>query len=614
MIKNLYSNRNQNLLSSLKHKKVNLISLNKTIIIPTFNSLSKCSTNRNSSSFSLRIPTTIKNKFIPKIKKFSESKAIIPSMKVNTDIYSRNSKIINLKSLENRENDNNYYKKFVSLKICQNNKRNVPNINNNVEIINEKSLSIFKPYKFNNLSLSWKKKNVNLSRNSGLKINPIKLNEKSYNEKCFKSIFKKKNNNIKLDIFNEIKNDLNIKKEVIKKSNIILLGHKDISIKNENKNLIINNIKKSKNRDKFLKYILKNNNRIKIKNIDLIKKNIIKKSERKIENRIKLKFNNKKFKIIRNNNNINESPKKNFYTKKIYYILEEESNRNFIKSKIFNIKNIISNINTKGIINEYLEITYKTKELIFNFIKTFNLDKSNSLTFNYNIIEMKLLHINLEYEIDSTEKIKKFNTNKIIKPPNRINFFDFCRINCLKNTKNTKIITNKYWKKYSLLKNASFFKKKNKINYGNIYYGRKNSFFMNKLLYKLNKNNKIITKNLIKKNDFEKLKYLIHEKKDNQFEFELLKIINNSDINTCDKDGNTLLILACMNGDLEIVKYLLENGANPNCYNLVKNTPLHYAIANHEYDIADLLFQYGAKDNIENIDGLTPWQIYLLFI
>ena len=122
MIKNLYSNRNQNLLSSIKHKKVNLISLNKTIIIPTFNSLSKCSTNRNSSSFGLRIPTTIKNKIIPKIKKFNESNAIIPSMKVNTNIYSRNSKIINFKSLENRENDNNYYKKFVSLKICQSKK------------------------------------------------------------------------------------------------------------------------------------------------------------------------------------------------------------------------------------------------------------------------------------------------------------------------------------------------------------------------------------------------------------------------------------------------------------------------------------------------------------
>ena len=137
---------------------------------------------------------------------------------------------------------------------------------------------------------------------------------------------------------------------------------------------------------------------------------------------------------------------------------------------------------------------------------------------------------------------------------------------------------------------------------------------MNKLLLKINQNNKIITKNLIKKNDFEKLKYLIHDKKENQFEFEFLRIINNSDINTCDKDGNTLLILACMNGNLEIVKYLLENGANPNCVNLRKNTALHYAIANHEYDIADLLIQYGAKDNIENIDGLTPWQIYFLFI
>ena len=617
MIKNLFPSKNQGLLSPMKYKKVNLISLNKTIIIPTFNSLTKCSTNRNTSSFSIQIPTIIKNKFVPKIKKFNESKDIIPSINAKTDIYTRNSKIINLKSFPNRTNDYNYNKKFFSLKIFQNSKKSVSNINNinnnNIEVINKKSPSIFKPSKFSNLSFNWKKKDVNISRNSELKKNPIKLSDKSFNGKYFKSIFNKRNNSIKLDIFNEIKKDLNYKKDEIKKENTTLLNNEDNCKKNENKNVIINNIKRSKNRDKFLKFILKNNYRIKTKNIDLIKTNIIKKYERKIKNTINEKINNKQFIITRKNNN-NRNEKKFVYIKKIAFIIEEEKIKKDMENMIFNVKKIVSNICTKGIINEYLAIAYKTKELVFNYIKTFNLNKSNSLDINYNLIEMKLLHINVEYEIDSSQKKIKINQNKIIKPTKRINIFDFCKINSLKNTKHSKIITNKYWKKYSLLKNASFFKKKNKINYSNIYCSRRNSFYMNKLLYKINQNNKIITKNLIKKNDFEKLKYLIQEKRDSQFEFEFLKIINNSDINTCDKDGNTLLILATMNGNLEIVKYLLENGANPNCVNLVKNTPLHYAIAKNEYYIADLLLQYGAKDNIENIDGLTPWQIYFLFI
>ena len=64
---------------------------------------------------------------------------------------------------------------------------------------------------------------------------------------------------------------------------------------------------------------------------------------------------------------------------------------------------------------------------------------------------------------------------------------------------------------------------------------------------------------------------------------------------------------ACINGEFQIVKYLLKNGANPNCINKYKNTPLHYALSNKYYEIADLLIQNKAKDNIENIYGLTPW-------
>ena len=67
------------------------------------------------------------------------------------------------------------------------------------------------------------------------------------------------------------------------------------------------------------------------------------------------------------------------------------------------------------------------------------------------------------------------------------------------------------------------------------------------------------------------------------------------------------MIYACINGEFYITKYLLKNGANPNCINKYRNTPLHYALSNKYYEIADLLLQNKASDNIKNIYGLTPW-------
>ena len=100
---------------------------------------------------------------------------------------------------------------------------------------------------------------------------------------------------------------------------------------------------------------------------------------------------------------------------------------------------------------------------------------------------------------------------------------------------------------------------------------------------------------------------LIENRKEYKFVFEFHKLINIYDINSSDEYGNTLLTYACINGEFNVAKYLLKNGANPNCINRYKNTPLHYALSNKNYEIADLLIQNKAKDNIENIYGLTPW-------
>ena len=76
------------LISPIKYKKINLVSLNKSIVRPSFNSLANYSTKNKSYSFNHFITSITKKKYIPKIKKFNDSNEISPSLKIkpnNTD-------------------------------------------------------------------------------------------------------------------------------------------------------------------------------------------------------------------------------------------------------------------------------------------------------------------------------------------------------------------------------------------------------------------------------------------------------------------------------------------------------------------------------------------------
>nr|XP_054764514.1 protein fem-1 homolog B-like [Lytechinus pictus] len=94
-----------------------------------------------------------------------------------------------------------------------------------------------------------------------------------------------------------------------------------------------------------------------------------------------------------------------------------------------------------------------------------------------------------------------------------------------------------------------------------------------------------------------------------------------------DVDGKTPLMLACLKGLENVVKFLLENGANPNSKSLKEgNTPLHYAcmledVVGTDYfqkqlykqkegrtpqiSIIKLLVKHGAAVQ-NNLDGWTP--------
>lgn len=78
-------------------------------------------------------------------------------------------------------------------------------------------------------------------------------------------------------------------------------------------------------------------------------------------------------------------------------------------------------------------------------------------------------------------------------------------------------------------------------------------------------------------------------------------------INKTDDHGNTMLSMACQNGNMKICKYLVSKGANPNHQNFQGQTPAHFAIAFKFFDLSQWLFENGGDDTLENKFGLSPY-------
>lgn len=75
--------------------------------------------------------------------------------------------------------------------------------------------------------------------------------------------------------------------------------------------------------------------------------------------------------------------------------------------------------------------------------------------------------------------------------------------------------------------------------------------------------------------------------------------------------GETALFLAVREGHVEVVKYLLQNGADPNMPSLSDEGmfPLHVAAAFGRLDLVRLLVQYGAWVECESLEGETPLHV-----
>ena len=103
---------------------------------------------------------------------------------------------------------------------------------------------------------------------------------------------------------------------------------------------------------------------------------------------------------------------------------------------------------------------------------------------------------------------------------------------------------------------------------------------------------------------------IISERENKLFIKQFQKIENDIEIDHQFQDGNTLLILCTRDGNDTLVKFLLENGADPNIQNDQGNTALHFAIGNKFFNIADFLTKNGAQEDILNLHGNTPWDCF----
>ena len=84
-------------------------------------------------------------------------------------------------------------------------------------------------------------------------------------------------------------------------------------------------------------------------------------------------------------------------------------------------------------------------------------------------------------------------------------------------------------------------------------------------------------------------------------------------VNLADHKGNTLLMLAAYNGNVETVALLLDHGADPDRRNARAQTPLGGVAFKGYTGIASLLLDSGAEIDASQGGGMTPLMYARMF-
>merc|ERR1712156_1121966 len=81
---------------------------------------------------------------------------------------------------------------------------------------------------------------------------------------------------------------------------------------------------------------------------------------------------------------------------------------------------------------------------------------------------------------------------------------------------------------------------------------------------------------------------------------------NKSLINTADEEKRTALHWAVDREHIEMMKLLLQSGADPNCVDIDGCTVLHYAATAESETMITALIEAGASKELVDIDGNKP--------
>ena len=80
-----------------------------------------------------------------------------------------------------------------------------------------------------------------------------------------------------------------------------------------------------------------------------------------------------------------------------------------------------------------------------------------------------------------------------------------------------------------------------------------------------------------------------------------------------DGDGWTALITAAFKNRTDVVRYLLNNGADVNKQNSWGVTALHWASFRNYTDVMRILLKHGARKDIKDKHGRTPIDVARLW-
>jgi len=83
---------------------------------------------------------------------------------------------------------------------------------------------------------------------------------------------------------------------------------------------------------------------------------------------------------------------------------------------------------------------------------------------------------------------------------------------------------------------------------------------------------------------------------------------NGADVEAQNVDGLRPIHCAARTGLVELVELLIKHGANVDAADVYGNRPLHEAVS-HGLNIVQLIVQCGAKVNVQNVDGKTPLHV-----